>query len=264
MGHYQVRPGHIVYINDSTIFAPPAEDLSPITPKDSREPDVQLRLFLDIGDPVLGVQLANMGGTDLNLRLNAYTAFFGADLSVRIAGLGGAPPPRMTQGGLPLFRELRNSKGCMPYARIYPDSVLVVERGECTFLAKLLEARHAGAAGVIVVSDEELAINPTADVDEAAEAGDISDAGLLLLPQTAGKVLSQLMETIDKLGTGQVMMAIYRGPADSTTRGASYQELKREEVQEREDETEDKTQDSTNPRILYINGHPLLNTRLLV
>jgi mannosidase alpha-like ER degradation enhancer 1 len=213
---------------------------------------------------MLGIQLANMGGSDLSLRLIAYTAFFGADLSARFADRD-APPPRMTQGGgLPLFRELSNSKGCTPYTHAYPDSVLVVERGECTFLEKLLQARHAGAAGVIVVSNEELAINPTAEANEAAEAGDISDVGLLLLPQTAGGVLLQLMETIDKLGSGQVMMAIHRDPADSTGRVPSYQELKREQVQDSEDGKEEKNQDTTSPRILYINGHPLLNTRLLV
>jgi mannosidase alpha-like ER degradation enhancer 1 len=270
VGHYHVRPGHVVYINDSTIFAPPTEapGLTPIFPKGSREPDVQLRLSLNILDPMLGVQLANMD-TDMSVRLTAYTAFFGADLSARVA----APltnPPRMTQGGgLPLFRELSNQKGCVPYENVYPDSILVVERGECTFFTKLLEARHTGAVGVIVLSDEDLAINPTANADEVEEVGDISDIGLVLLPKTAGRVLIQLMEVIENLGSGQVTVTIYRdvlAMADSAHREPSYQGPIRASEQETEGKArkEDENQDISNPRILYINGHPLLNTRLLV
>ncbi|KXN83702.1 ER degradation-enhancing alpha-mannosidase-like protein 1 [Leucoagaricus sp. SymC.cos] len=268
LGHYHVRPGHIVYINDSTIFAPPTEDLTPIVPKGSRDPDIQLRISFSLGDPMLGVQLANMDGTDLSLRLTAYTAFFGADLSARPVEPRDKPP-RMTDGsGLPLFRELSNLKGCLPYQHPYPDSIIVVERGECTFLEKLLEARSVGAAGIIVLSNEELAINPTADADEAAAAGDISDIGLVLLPRNTGKVLLELIKTLENLGTGQVMAAIHRDPlgtANSAKRGTSYQEPKVKEAEKDEDQGgEDQNQDTINPRILYINGHPLLNTRLLV
>ncbi|KAJ3573862.1 hypothetical protein NP233_g2134 [Leucocoprinus birnbaumii] len=278
LGHYHVRPGHIVYINDPTIFAPPpgSEDPSdpsetaPIVPRGKRDSDIQLRLFLDILDSKVAVQLANMGGSDLSWRINAFTAFFGADLSAHVDDPAYKPPRMADSGGLPLFRESDNPKGCFPYNHVYPDSVLVVKRGECTFLEKLLEARDAGAAGVIVISNEEVAINPTADANEAEEAGDISDVGLLLLTPGAGKVLLHLMDTIAALGAGQVMMAIHRDPlGDSSNRGPSYQRPQGEEVQEASDKeseevNEEKTNDTTNPRILYINGHPLLNTRLLV
>lgn len=273
VGHYHVRPGHIVYINDSSIFVTPAEDPSLATPRGTRDPDVQLRVFFDIVDPTFGFQLGNMDGIDIGFRATAYTASFGADLSARVA----EPPdksPRMTQGeGLPLFRELSNQKGCSPYKHSYPDSILVVERGDCTFLDKLLEAQNAGAAGVIVISNEDLPINPTAGSDEVIAAGDLSDVGLLLLPKTTGRVLTELMETIEKVGTGQVMVAIHRDPlatADSASKGAPKKDQKREPEKDQEDRNrsgktgEETSQDTNNPRILYINGHPLLNTRLLV
>lgn len=270
VGHYHVRPGHIVYINDSTIFAPPSEDLGSVATKGARDADVQLRLFFDIVDPMLGVQLGNMDTADMSLRLTAYTAFFGADLSAHIAERRDKPP-RMTQGGLPLFREFSNQKGCSSYKHAYLDSILVVERGECTFLEKLLEARNAGAAGVIVISNEDLAINPTANADDVMAAGDTSDVGLLLLPRIAGKVLTELMDTIENLGSGQVMVAIHRdliATAESTSKGVTQTDSTREADKEKEsgagDNAEERNQDSTNPRILYINGHPLINTRLLV
>ena len=269
VGHYHVRSGHIVYINDSTIFVPPARDTNTIVPRGSHDSDVQLRLSLNIMNSEIGVQLANLGNADLSLRLTAFAAFFGADLTARVVEPANKLPRMAGSEGLPLFRESDNSKGCLPYNHVYPDSVLVVERGDCTFLEKLLQARHTGAAGVLVISDDETAINPTADAQEAEEAGDISDAGLLLLTKTAGNVLLNLMETIDMLGTGQVMVAIHRDPlAESSNRGTTYQKPQGEEApdvsEEVENENKDRNQDTTDLRILYINGHPLLNTRLLV
>lgn len=269
VGHYHVRSGHIVYINDSTIFVPPARDTNTVVPRGSRGSDVQLRLSLNIMNSEIGVQLANLGNPDLSLRLTAFAAFFGADLTARVVEPANKLPRMAGSEGLPLFRESDNSKGCLPYNHVYPDSVLVVERGDCTFLEKLLQARHTGAAGVLVISDDETAINPTADAQETEEAGDISDVGLLLLTKTAGNVLLNLMETIDMLGTGQVMVAIHRDPlAESSNRGTTYQKPQGEEApdvsEEVENENKDRNQDTTDLRILYINGHPLLNTRLLV
>jgi len=256
----------MVYINDSTIFMPPAKDTRTIVPRNSRDSDVQLRLFLNTMDSEIGVQLTNLGNTDLGLRLTAFTAFFGADLTVRAIEPHDKLPRMARGGGLPLFRDSGNLKGCLPYEHVYLDSVLVVERGDCTFLEKLLEARHAGAAGILVIGNDETAINPTADAQEAEEAGDISDVGLLLLAKTAGNVLLHLMETVDThLGTGQVMMAIHQDPLVRSDRGTTFQKLQGEEPLDVSEKVEnDKYQDTSNSRILYINGHPLLNTRLLV
>ncbi|KAF9452475.1 glycoside hydrolase family 47 protein [Macrolepiota fuliginosa MF-IS2] len=266
LGHYSVRPGHVVYINDPLIFGTRTEDLKPITPRGTRDPDIHLRVFFDLPDHTLGAQPAFMDGTDVGLRLIAYTAFFGVDLSARITEFRDKPV-RMTRGeGLPLFRELSNWKGCLPFSHPYPDSILVVERGGCTFLDKLLQARNAGAAGVIVIGDEDLPINPTASADEVSISGDLSDVGLLLLPKTTGKVLTELMETFENVGTGQVMVAIHRDPLTTaeTASRATVREPEKDESWSGEEGEEKKDQEATNPRILYINGHPLLNTRLLV
>jgi len=207
----------------------------------------------------------------MDMRLTAYTAFFGADLSAHVTEPPDVPP-RITQGeGLPLFRDHSNRNGCSPYKHAYPDSILVVERGDCTFLDKVIQARDAGAAGVIVISDEDLAINPTANADEVNATGKLDDVGLLLVPKTPGKVLLELMETLENLGVGQVMVAIHRDPlatTDSTSHGPARKERRgqTEKAQDKENATkrDEKNQDPNNPRILYINGHPLLNTRMLV
>jgi len=65
------------------------------------------------------------------------------------------------------------------------------------------------------------------------------------------------------------MVAIHRDPlAESSNRGTTYQKPQGEEApdvsEEVENENKDRNQDTTDLRILYINGHPLLNTRLLV
>ena len=256
----------MVYINDSTIFVPPVKDTRTTVPRNSHDFDVQLRLFLNTMDSEIGVQLANLGNTDLGLRLTAFTAFFGADLTARAIEPHDMSPRMARGGGLPLFHESGNPKGCVPYEHVYLDGVLVVERGDCTFLEKLLEARHAGAAGILVIGNDETAINPTADAQEAEEAGDISDVGLLLLTKTAGSVLLRLMETMDThLGTGQVMMAIHQNPlvgSSNSNQGTTFQKLQGEEASKKVEN--DSNQDTTNSRILYINDHPLLNTRLLV
>ncbi len=261
----------MVYINDSSLFTSPAHDFNPIVPRGSRDPDVQLRLFFDGLDPMLGIQLANMDSGNMDVRLTGYTAFFGADLSAHF----GEPPeklPRIMRGeGLPLFRDRDNQKGCSPYKHAYPDSILIVKRGDCNFLDKLVQARDAGAAGVIVISNEDLAINPTANADEVEAAGNLDDVGLLLVPKSPGGVLLELMETMENLSEGQVMVVIHRDPLatpDSTRRGPARKEQrgKTEKGQDKENVTkgDEKDQDANNPRILYINGHPLLNTRMWV
>ena len=82
MGHYPVRSGHTVYINDSTIFAHPGED--PNIAQDElhpRESQVQLRVFSVQADPLL--QVVNSVASDglIDVSITGYVAHFGADLS---------------------------------------------------------------------------------------------------------------------------------------------------------------------------------------
>ncbi|KAG6857357.1 hypothetical protein H0H87_005660 [Tephrocybe sp. NHM501043] len=200
--------------------------------------DVLLRFYAEDVESLMQVQTGMSHDTSnmLQTLLVGYTAQFGGDLTQKPhSNLNGL---QFTyQGGVNIFRDADNPLGCTPYKHSHPYSVVVVERGECTFLEKLLHAREASAAGVIVVSDDDLIINPTANVDELRAAGDLSHIALVLLPRKAGDVLLEMINRAEQGIISQVRMV-------------------------QEDETTESVKDPN--RILYINGHPLRNTRLWV
>ncbi|THV08639.1 alpha mannosidase-like protein [Dendrothele bispora CBS 962.96] len=250
VGHYTVRPGQVVYINDTSLF-PDASATQQVLEEIRLPSDVQLRFYVDIVDPMFNVVDTMDSVNDMEVAVTGYSAFFGADLSathdhekpIRFSGLS------------PVYRDENNLFGCTPFARSYQDGILVVSRGDCTFLQKLTVARDAGAAGVLVISDDNTLLNPTADAAELAAAGDISDVAIVVLPLHAGQLVEQLLASVDESGLGQLMLSLEheRQPA----------------VGDSGDIPEDRTPTRTEPekevhRILYLNGLPLLNTRLLV
>ena len=225
-----------MYINDTALLEPfPDSRLA------YRSQDVQLRLFLDTIDPALAVQpkTTNFNGVTY---IKAYTAQFGGDL---------APPEgistlRFGSGeGTMVQREKSNPFGCKPFETQFNGDAVLTHRGECTFLEKLVYARRAGASGVIVISDEDVAINPSATPEEIAAAGDIDDVALVLLPHTVGKAVAAMVDAAGTFGYGHVMIAI--DP----------------EVRAQIEPVENQMPGEIG-QILYINGHPLLNTRLIL
>ncbi|KAG6837560.1 hypothetical protein H0H93_007741 [Arthromyces matolae] len=233
VGHYTVRPGHLVYINDSSLFA--FLDGNKKTPKDL---DVLLRFDVEGVDSLVQVQsnLPVDHSDDLQVLLVGYTAQFGGAVEMK----SHSDPNSLQfshQEGVSVHRDAYNPHGCLPYQASHPRSVLVVYRGECTFLEKLVHARDASAAGVIVISDDDLIVNPTANVDEIQAAGDLNGVALVLLPQKAGEVLEGMMQRAERGIVSQVKMVL-------------------------EDDTTGIPQSKDPDRILYINGHPLRNTRL--
>ncbi|KAJ7276287.1 alpha mannosidase-like protein [Mycena haematopus] len=184
LGHYDVRAGHTVYINDTSIFGPtdPLDDLTGAP----RALDLPLRFFIQSVDPLSEAQtgfpdLLNM----MDIFTTGYTALFGAELGIPVEG--DEPKLRIhAQSGVPVYRDDKNTFGCLPYNQPLQDAVIVVQRGECTFLQKLVMVKNAGAAGVLVVSDEDMPLNPTADAKELEEAGDLDDVGLVVLPPQYG------------------------------------------------------------------------------
>ena len=46
------------------------------------------------------------------------------------------------------------------------DAIVLLHRGTCTFIEKLAYAKRAGARGVVVISDMDMAINPSAEAEE--------------------------------------------------------------------------------------------------
>ena len=123
-----------------------------------------------------------------------------------------------------------------------------MHRGHCTFLEKLVKARAASAIAIIIISDEETAINPTANVDEITAAGDINDCAVLLLPKNTGESFEQMVIVGEDLRM-QIMLAVEPKPLEDETSG--------------QHPIESEVEKDPN-RILYINGLPLINTRLLV
>ncbi|KAJ7179913.1 alpha mannosidase-like protein [Mycena crocata] len=245
LGHYDVRAGHTVYVNDSSIFTPAADEFEAA---EQRSLDIPLRLFTDTSNSLLEAQtgipdLLNI----LDVLTSGYTALFGPDL------WGDEPPLRINhRGGVPIYRDDSNTYGCLPYEETFQDAVLVTHRGECTFLEKLLMAKAAGAAGVLVISDEDVALNPTADAHELEAAGDLGDVALVVLTPQMGQVLHEMLDSTEERG-GQAMLQV------DPERLPEPAEVSPTQEKEKPRRPQEKVH-----KILYLNGHPLLNTRLLI
>lgn len=248
VGHYTVRPGHVVYINDSSLLL---EDDGGHTMDIVRERDreVLIHLFYDPIDMLVPDQPGIKDMIDQTNLLLAYTGRFGGDLSVQIQPT--ANPPRFSRAaGSVLYRDYNNLSGCTPYTHPFPDGIIVVDRGDCTFLEKLVHARSALAAGIVVINDDDDAINPTANKTELSAAGDLDDVAILLLAHRAGQILLDMLDTAEGLGIGPVKLAL--SPERKPTAP--------EPIYDRQNTEKAKSAG----RILYLNGHALLNTRLLV
>ncbi|KAF5393914.1 hypothetical protein D9757_000102 [Collybiopsis confluens] len=248
LGHYAVRPGQYVYINDSSLLLG-----SPSTVVDEHFGAIQLRFYIDVVDTMFN--MLNMMETvnDMELSVTGYVAFFGGDI------LDSEEPPSQLSGLVPVYRDEENEFGCTPHQRRpYQDGIIVVKRGECTFLQKLIAARDAGAAGVIVVSDEDTAINPTANPEELEAAGDLSEVAIIVLPRSSGELVENLLDNAESIG--QVMLSLeheHQSTVDTGTESEPKQAQGKSAV-----DKESLKHDAT--RVLYLNGHPLFNSRLLV
>ncbi|KAJ3785091.1 alpha mannosidase-like protein [Lentinula aff. detonsa] len=246
LGHYTVRAGQLVYINDSSLLLSSA---SPSSPSKALEHfgAIQLRFYVEAVDTMFS--MLNMLETvnDMDLTVTGHVGFFGGDL------LDSEQLPSRFVGLVPVYRDDDNELGCTPYQKSFQGGILLARRGECTFLKKLVEARDAGAVGVLVISDEDNAINPTASSEDLEAAGDISAVAIVVLPRRAGQLVEQLLDTAQ--GIGQIMLSLEH----------EHQPGVDAEVNEGPQEGEKQEETENDPtRILYLNGHPLLNTRLLV
>ena len=239
VGPHSVRTGQLVYINDTALLLP--EDGFKIL----HNPDIRLRIFLDTMDPLLP---AHPGTVESNgeFHVTAHTATFGAD--VTMAGT----PESLIFGraeGVRIRRDDTNLLGCQPFDQDFSGDAVFLWRGDCTFLEKLIHAREAGASGVIVVNTDDTPINPSATSDEIAAAGELQDVALVLLSHTAGSNIGAMLDASGFFGYGNVLFSI-------DPEGWSGLPKARKDKHD--------GQGGQMPHVLYINGHPLLNTRLLV
>lgn len=255
VGPHAVRTGQIVYVNDSSLTLAPVSDKVPVDldgKLSPRLPDVQLRFYVDIVDPMFQVQVGLESPPEA--LVTAYTSLFGADLTA--LHLPEGEPVRFGHGeGVLVSRDMTNPFGCSAYERTFDGDAVLVDRGDCTFLEKLTMAKRAGASGVVVISDDDMALNPSASPEEIIAAGDISDVSLVALKRSAGEIIISMMDSAEAYGMGQVILMVDPEGQSATTGGhqvpdgaAGHQDWLPVDPM----------------RVLYINGHALLNTRLMV
>ncbi|KAH8106187.1 alpha-mannosidase [Cristinia sonorae] len=259
LGPYAVRTGQAVYVDDPALVVSPLDGknaLDDINPPRRREPYVTLRIFFEFGNPISRT-MTDSTGSNLEFSIKAYTALFAGDP---------APTNPLTKPiqfghgeGTHLLRVSENPHGCLSYDLKFKGEALVVLRGQCTFLVKLVNAKRAGASGVVVISDEEGAIHPSTEAAEMeALNGLVDDVAIVVVPQKDGDVLSRVLEVTETRGSSRVMMAI--APKDQ----ASRHHIDKPRETQKGSESGGKQKDARTYKTLYLNGHPLVNTRLLV
>ncbi|OSX60455.1 glycoside hydrolase family 47 protein [Postia placenta MAD-698-R-SB12] len=244
LGPYAVKTGQLVYVSDPDLGVTPVDAKAGSS---SRIPDVDLRFYVDHVDPLSHLR-PGMHEMTTEVFVTASTALFGGDPTVP-PPVPGQPPLKFGHGeGVRVTREPTNSYGCLPYSRVFEGDAVLVQRGKCTFLEKLVGARTAGASGVVVVSDEELMINPSAGAEELAGfESTIKDAVVVVLKHSAGEAVTNMLDAAEQMGFGHVMVAVEPEAQPATN-----------------DRGELKNASRDMNRVLYLNGHPLLNTRLMV
>jgi mannosidase alpha-like ER degradation enhancer 1 len=165
------------------------------------------------------------------------TGFFGGDLNDQ-----SDQPLRFGHGeGVRVVRFSRDSFGCSTTDNVFDGAIVLVRRGECTFLEKLLHARDAGSSGIVVISDEEQGVNPSADAADLAAAGELDNVAIVLLTKSDGASVAAMMDSIEADGNGEFSVVVQL---------------------ERQSSSREEGKGKTN-KILYLNGHPLHNTRFL-
>ncbi|EJD01333.1 alpha-mannosidase [Fomitiporia mediterranea MF3/22] len=259
LAQYPVRRGQTVYVNDSTLQLVALKNLSSMDEiydnegfPSGRPRDVPLRFSLDI-EPALLVQ---PGVPEIEFKTIAFSASFGGDpiaQTRRVSGMGSGFGSRVT-------RVPSDRLGCEPYKRdtetAITDAVVLVHRGTCTFLEKFIHAKRAGARGVLVASDSDMPLNPSAEIVELEEfAGDsLDDAVIVAITQTAGEEISKLLDAAERLSGADLLVTVEPEGLPGKT-----------DTQPSNDSTgKERTKPPDITRVLYLNGHPLLNTRLLI
>ena len=246
MGPHTVLTGQTVYIND-TILATTLNRGKKMQPE-RRHTSVQLRIFIDFVDTKSYIP-SIAGGLVSDAVFTASTGLFAGDPTVP------HPPDRKAlrfgQGeGIGLVRDPENPTGCQEYRQTFTDEAILVRRGTCTFLEKLMRAHEVGASGVVVINDSDLEINPSATEEDLKDIGDsLDDVAVVVLSEWDGRQVSAMLDVAEDRHTGRVVLALDGTQLDT----ASVEHTPAEEH----------FRFAEDP-VLYINGHPLLNTKLLV
>lgn len=253
MGPYAVKTGQLVYVNDSNLVlhSPDPPPLVDAQGRPIKLPEVDLHVFISYTDPQFQVQ----PGITYEATVSAHTALFGGDP----LGHRNGRTIRFGHGeGVPLAMDGKNVWGCEPYKKQFDGAALLVNRGGCTFLEKLVHAKNAGASGVVVINDKTYAVNPSAD-EEAAKAAEVDDVAIVVVASGDGEAILAVLNASVVQRLGQAMLAV--APKDESIE--PKRETKPKEPEPTRDRSDRKAA-SNPPRNLYLNGHPLVNTRLMV
>ncbi|KAI9063357.1 glycoside hydrolase family 47 protein [Trametes sanguinea] len=263
LGPYAVKTGQKIYFNDSQLILSPVDgsERAGATARKPRMPEVELRLYLDYVDPLLQLQGLGMHDVITETVVVASTAMFGGDPTIPRGPEADNPPLRFGHGdGVRVVRFTDNPLGCSPYTEKLDGEAIVVARGECTFLEKLAHAQKAGASGVVVLGNEEQHINPSADAQELAAAGpEIDEVAIVVLRRGDAQLVSDMLDAAERYGLGAVKLVVepwIDGPAEADKPANDAHQGEKEKSHGEKVEVA--------PRVLYLNNHPLLNTRLIV
>ncbi|TDL29347.1 alpha-mannosidase [Rickenella mellea] len=257
LGPHKVLSGQTVYVNDTDLggtYADVSTVVDDFFATGLRPKDLPLRFFISSNDPSFEVP-PDVQETVAEITAMSYPALFGANPVVLSKD---GQPPRFGHGkGVRVMRVAANTHGCDTYDHnsFLEDSVVLMHRGQCTFLLKLLNAAAAGAAGVVVINYDDFPINPSAEESEILAAGKFLDEVVaVVLSNSSGEEITDMMDSVEANGFSELMMSVEpEGQSGVPESREIFDRLSNERKRTRE-----------KAKVLYLNGHPLLNTRLLI
>ncbi|PVF93371.1 hypothetical protein CPB86DRAFT_715665 [Serendipita vermifera] len=258
IGHLQVRQGEKVFFNDTLLFgvdaaeAPTSQTRAPSIPLNFRTIRPSNPTVYDtVEKPEDLVQVTS------EFIVEASTAEFGIDIDkARWISPEETSTTSFGLAGADLIRIPENPLGCSPYdQRLHnvTNKMIYVERGECLFIEKLAHARKAGAMGVIVWHEAEDPIRPTAESDDLRTYGkDIEGGVLLVVPGSAHSIIANRLSLAEQ------------DPANNILTVKLEKEWPDELVESRVSLKPEPSRTKPTPgRILYINGHAMINTEIM-
>ena len=246
VGPHTVLRGQTVFIDDKALAVVLSGGRQ--TQTEPRHTSVQLRIFIDFVDASSYIPSV-AGGLVSDAVFTVSTGQFAGDPTVPYPPNGTAL--RFGQGeGVGLVRDPANPTGCLEYTQTFADEAILVRRGECTFLEKLMRAHEVGASGVVVISDSEMVVNPSASTEDLKDIGDSLDGvAVVVLRESDGRQVSAMLDVAEDRHAGRVVLVL-----ENMERDTASAEPEPSEAQSRFSEKS----------MLYINGHALQNTKLLV
>lgn len=239
--------GQTVYINDTalTMMLNHVKE----TKTERRHVSVQLRIFIDFVDPSSYISSVARGIIS-DAVFTASTGLFAGDPTVPHPP--NRKPLRFGQGeGVGLVQNPENPAGCREYKQTFADEAILVRRGGCTFLEKLMRAHEAGASGIVVINDSDVGINPSANEEDLKGIGDsLDDVAVVVLRESDGRQVLAMLVAADDHHAGRVVLALESMQYDTASVEHKW--------------IQDDFGFAEEDPVLYINGHALLNTKLLV